>query len=131
MCVRQSIDFFSCPDQNYLQSSLNYHPQHNMDNPVLQRVFFSKDGTSRKWLIYSQECQKIYCFICIAFGKTTENSPFITGMPDWRHICQRTEEHEKSKAHRNCAEAYPLKSSSADIGSLLGGSQMSTHREQV
>ena len=73
----------------------------------------------------------LYFFICMAFGKRTDSSLFISGMSDWRHIHQRTEEHERSSAHRNCAEAYLWKSASADISSLFGGSQMSPHREQV
>uniref|UniRef100_A0A8C6KUE3 DUF4371 domain-containing protein n=1 Tax=Nothobranchius furzeri TaxID=105023 RepID=A0A8C6KUE3_NOTFU len=73
----------------------------------------------------------LYCFICMAFGKRTDSSLFISGMSEWKHIHQRTEEHERSSAHRNCAEAYLLKSASADISSLFCGSQMTAHREQV
>lgn len=45
------------------------------------------------------------------------------------HQC--TEEHEKSVVHQNCAEAFFLWCSKADISSMLAGSQMSAHREQV
>uniref|UniRef100_A0A3B3S3W6 HAT C-terminal dimerisation domain-containing protein n=1 Tax=Paramormyrops kingsleyae TaxID=1676925 RepID=A0A3B3S3W6_9TELE len=43
----------------------------------------------------------------------------------------RSEEHEKSMAHRNCAEAYFLNCSKADIKNLLGGRQLTEHRNQV
>ncbi|KAF3842700.1 hypothetical protein F7725_001549 [Dissostichus mawsoni] len=65
-------------------------------NPVVQKVFCSRDGTSRRWLTYCPESHMLYCFICMAFGKRTDSSLFISGMSDWRHIHQRTEEHKRS-----------------------------------
>ena len=52
-------------------------------------------------------------------------------MSDWRHAHQRAEEHEKSMAHRACAEAYFLNCSKSDINSLLRGRQLTAHREQI
>lgn len=52
-------------------------------------------------------------------------------MSDWRHVHQRAEEHEKSIAHRACAEAYFLNCSKADINTLLRGRQLTVHREQI
>ena len=67
----------------------------------------------------------------MAFAKPTNSSAFTIGMRDWEQVHQRIEEHEKSAMHRNCAEAYFLRASKADIESLLSVSQMSVHREQV
>ena len=110
---------------------MDHHPQQNTSNPVVQKVFSCKDGTSRKWLTYCTERHKLFCFVCLAFGKRTDASIFTTGMSDWRHVHQRTEEHEKSTAHRTCAEAYFLRCSKKDVESMFAGSQMSAHREQV
>ena len=52
-------------------------------------------------------------------------------MSDSRHVHQRAEEHEKSMAHRACAEAYFLNCSKSDINSLLRGRQLTAHREQI
>ncbi|XP_059901454.1 uncharacterized protein LOC132452716 [Gadus macrocephalus] len=52
-------------------------------------------------------------------------------MSDGRHAHQRAEEHEKSMAHRACAEAYFLNCSKSDINSLLRGRQLTAHREQI
>ena len=52
-------------------------------------------------------------------------------MTDWKHYGQRIEEHNGSKAHKDCAEAYMLQACKADIRSLLAGNQMSAHREQL
>lgn len=52
-------------------------------------------------------------------------------MKDWKHIHQRMVEHEKSKIHRDSADAYFLNVQKADVKSLLTGNQMSLHAEQV
>lgn len=60
--------------------------------------------------------------------------PFKSGLQDWKHVSQRVEEHERSKMHRLCAEAYFLWASKyikADIASLLHGPQVVAHRDQV
>lgn len=75
---------------------------------MVKKVFTSKDGKSRKWLTYCPERHALCCFLCLAFSKPTDSSIFINGMSDWRHVHQRLEEHEKSMAHRICAEAYFL-----------------------
>lgn len=74
----------------------------------------------------------MFCSVCLAYAKPCDSgNPFIVGMRDWRHIHQRIEEHQQSFAHRNCAEAYFLRASKANINHLLCGRQMSAHREQV
>lgn len=67
----------------------------------------------------------------MTFGKIGDTSTFITGMSDWRHVHQRLEGHEKSSAHRICAEAFLPRCSKADISSMFAGNQLSAHREQV
>lgn len=97
----------------------------------MKKVFTNKDGTCRKWLTHCNQRHALFCFVCLAFSKPTDSSRFITGMSDWRHVHQRAEEHEKSIAHRACAEAYFLNCSKADINTLLRGRQLTVHREQI
>ena len=92
----------------------NHHPQQNSKTPVLQKAFFCKNGTNRKWLSYSDDTEALYCSVCMAFGRPTDSSTFLNGMKDWEHVHQRLEEHEKSIMHRDCAEAYFLWVSKAD-----------------
>lgn len=128
----EDIDYFARPaDPSMLQSFLDYHPQQNAKNPLVQRVLTCKNGTNRRWLTYCERRHTLFCFVCMAFGKIGDSSIFITGMSDWRHVHQRTEEHEKSSAHRICAEAFLLRCSKADISSRFAGNQLSAHREQV
>ncbi|XP_034084713.1 uncharacterized protein LOC117554399 [Gymnodraco acuticeps] len=89
------------------------------------------NGTDRKWLTYCEENHTLYCGVCLAFAKPSENNPFVSGMQDWNHISQRVEEYERTIMHRMCAEAYFLRASKSDIASLLHGSQVVAHRDQV
>ena len=89
------------------------------------------NGTDRKWLTYCEENHTLYCAVCLAFAKPSENNPFVSGMQDWNHISQGVEEHERTIMHRMCAEAYFLRASKSDIASLLHGSQVVAHRDQV
>lgn len=76
--------------------------------------------------------QSLYCSVCLAFAPLVSDGPFIKeGMKDWKHIHQRIVEHEKSKTHRDSADAYFLKIQKADVKSLLTGNQMSLRAEQV
>ena len=52
-------------------------------------------------------------------------------MQDWKHAHQRVQEHERSKSHRESAEAFFLRASKADVCRLLSDKQMSIQREQV
>lgn len=127
----QGIDYFARPGPAILQAFLDHHPQQNTSSAVVTRVFTCKDGTRRKWLTYCKERHLLFCFVCLAFGRRTDTSAFITGMSDWRHVHLRTEEHEKSTAHHTSAEAFFLRCSKSNISSLFAGSQMSSHREQI
>ncbi|XP_074525955.1 uncharacterized protein LOC141790172 isoform X2 [Halichoeres trimaculatus] len=124
------IDFFIRPNPEALDHFFSFQPQQKAEKPIVQRAFFCKDGTNRKWLFYNQEKQTLFSFLCMAFAKPTDSSLFITGMADFKHIHQRVEEHERSNSHRGCAEAYLLRSSKANIEHLLIGHQMSLHKEQ-
>ncbi len=126
-----SFDFFKVPKSEDLEIFFKFHPQQNTSKALVQKVFWSKDGTNRRWLSYSEESHDLYCFVCMAFAKPTDTSPFISGMVDWKHVHQRIEEHEKSKMHRDYAEAYFLRASKSNIEGLLMESQLSVHREQV
>ena len=127
----QGIDYFARPEPAFLQAFLDHHPQQNTTSAVVQKVFTCKDGTSRKWVTYCKERHSLFCFVCLAFAKTNDTSPFITGMTDWRHVHVRIMEHERSTTHHTCAEAFFLRCSKSDISTLFAGSQISAHREQV
>ncbi|XDV47519.1 hypothetical protein PO909_017124 [Leuciscus waleckii] len=126
------FDYFARPQAQDLDTFFNYHPQQPTKHHLLAKVFHSKHGTNRKWLTYSEKTQSLYCSVCLAFAPAAGESPFIKGgMKTWKHVHQRIGEHEKSKIHRDSADAYFLLAKKADIKSLLADKQMSLHHEQV
>ena len=52
-------------------------------------------------------------------------------MQAWKHAHQRVQEHERSKTHRESAEAFFLRASKADICTFLSDKQMSVQQDQV
>ena len=59
-------------------------------------------------------------------------SAFVKGgMQAWKQCYQRVQEHERSKTHRESAEAFFHRASKADIRTLLGDKQISVQRDQV
>lgn len=71
----------------------------------------------------------MFCSVCLAFS--VETNPFICGMTDWKHIYQRITEHENTKSHIQCCDAYFMHCHQKDIGSLLNSNQINLHREEV
>lgn len=126
-----AVDYFTRPKPETLDLFLRFHPQQKSDKPVVQRAFFRKDGTNRKWLSCTENRQALFCFLCMAYAKPRESSSFISGTTTFTHTHLRVDEYEQSDNHGDCAEAYFLRSSEKIIKDLLMGPQMSLHRQQV
>jgi len=54
----------------------------------------------RRWLVYSKNFDKIYCFCCKLFGTKHNGSQFGNeGTKDWRNLNTRLKGHETNKEH--------------------------------
>ncbi|CAH2330473.1 zinc finger MYM-type 1-like, partial [Pelobates cultripes] len=56
------------------------------------------DKVERKWLCYSNNRGRIYCFDCKLFSSST-NAFSSDGFSDWKHASERISSHEQSQHH--------------------------------
>ncbi|KAL4113078.1 hypothetical protein QTP88_016768 [Uroleucon formosanum] len=118
----QGFKNFKKPIPPYINHFFSVHPIQPSDNATIlpfdsKKVFFKNNNMNRIWCTYDVQENKLYCSVCLAF--TTEMNTFTTGLNDCRHVHQRIKEHENSKNHNFCSEAYFLHFQKKDIGNLL------------
>ncbi|KAL4119802.1 hypothetical protein QTP88_012569 [Uroleucon formosanum] len=124
---------FMKPKYHTLEYFFKIHPVQPHDDSTLpfvsRKAFYRKNQTIRTWCTYDETNVKMFCSVCLAFS--IDKNPFTYGMCDWKHICQRISEHENSKAHNQCCEAYFMHIQKRDVGFLLMENQMHQQREEV
>lgn len=131
---KQGFKKFKRPLPNHLDYFFNIYPIQPIDQAKFlpfdfKKVFFKKNDALRTWCTYDLNEGKLYCSVCLAFA--TENNTFTIGFNDWRHVHQRMKEHESSKNHDRCSEAYFIHIQKKDIGNLLFVNQKRLQREEV
>jgi hypothetical protein len=54
----------------------------------------------RKWLVYSNACDKVFCFCCKLFKNTQKASKLADeGIDDWHNLSTKLREHESNPLH--------------------------------
>lgn len=130
-------DYFKRPSINDLSDFFSYHPRqpNEKDLPFKEKktIFSVKqsDGLSfrRQWLSYKETNKNLYCFICLVYSRV--NSSFCTGFDDWRHVHQRIEEHEASKAHLESVTLFMAAKQKKSTHDLLLHNQLQKRKQEV
>ncbi|XP_077298584.1 zinc finger MYM-type protein 1-like [Arctopsyche grandis] len=65
-----------------------------------KRLLTNGEELDRKWLIYSQHKNAVYCFCCKLFARESESKQWPTeGFSNWRHTSRALLMHEKARSH--------------------------------
>ena len=65
------------------------------------------ENQDRRWLVYSNASNKVFCFACKLFKHSMNNTLLATkGLNDWRNLAQRLKSHEVSNEHISCMSKW-------------------------
>lgn len=106
------------PKYHTLEYFFKIHPVQSHEDLTLpfvgRKAVYRKNHTIRTLCIYDAKNVKMFCSVCLAFA--IDKNPFTCGIYDWKHIYKRISEHESSKVHNQCCEAYFMHSQKRDVG---------------
>lgn len=81
-----TFSYFARPHQGGLELFFKHQPCQTSFNTVLNKAFFRKDGTNRKWLSYCEKTNSLFCTVCLAFSKS--DSLFANGLKNKKQFLQ-------------------------------------------
>eukprot|EP00268_Persea_americana_P019291 TRINITY_DN19887_c0_g1_i10.p1 TRINITY_DN19887_c0_g1~~TRINITY_DN19887_c0_g1_i10.p1 ORF type:complete len:155 (+),score=16.26 TRINITY_DN19887_c0_g1_i10:951-1415(+) len=90
-------------DVNYPKDDLNRH----FSSTHCIRHLSNGEKHDRKWLVYSNVLDKVFCFCCKLF-KEEGNKTLLAndGLGDWRNIGKMLKSHESSNEHLICISKW-------------------------
>jgi hypothetical protein len=117
--VSSAPSMFQKPKSEERDRFFKFHPvQPSTGIPfTAQKVYFNARNEPRLWVTFDTQRGVVLCSICLCY--CSQSNSFTTGVHDWTHLVTRLKEHEKSKAHMDCAAAHLCAVSKATVDVLL------------
>ncbi|KAL5568526.1 hypothetical protein UlMin_025101 [Ulmus minor] len=87
-------------ETNIIDNNLNHVPTNIYDLGRWDNIDNALRDLLKKWLIYSKDFDKVYCFCCKLFGiKSCTNKIGNDGTKDWKNLGAKLKSHETSVEH--------------------------------
>lgn len=81
---------------------MKYYPKdengRHFSNFHFVKVLSNGEEIPRRWLLYSETKDSLFCFCCFCFDRNSRTS-FKSGFRDWYHLSESIKSHENSCAH--------------------------------
>lgn len=88
--IRAKVDLFPVNDSGRRFSEYHYN-----------KILVNGEKLDRRWMIYSQTKDSVYCFPCRIFGLQNTKIGSREGLCDWRHLGDYLKSHESSQQHKD------------------------------
>lgn len=127
---------FKRPKSNEIKHFFEFHPIQDFNKTEQQpfnykKTFFRPDGGLRYWLTYNENKKSFFCSVCLAFARSNDESKFISGMNDFKHLYCRINDHENSRNHYYCVDTYMMHTKEKSIDVLLFKNQLTKRMQEV
>ncbi|KAL6549174.1 Gelsolin y domain [Orobanche hederae] len=90
---------------------INIYPRDSLNRGFSSNYYFQKMSNGelfdRKWLVYSKELDKVFCFCCKVVRRTLSRSQLSNeGSRDWKYLGDKLTDHESSREHLSNLRAW-------------------------
>ncbi|KAJ0179288.1 hypothetical protein K1T71_005000 [Dendrolimus kikuchii] len=89
--IRIKVELFPVNDNGRRFSEYHYN-----------KILVNGEKLHRRWMIYSQTKDAVYCFPCRIFGLQNTKIGSSEGVCDWKHLGDYLKSHESSRQHKDC-----------------------------
>ncbi|GBP36942.1 Zinc finger MYM-type protein 5 [Eumeta japonica] len=89
--IRIKVELFPVNDNGRRFSEYHYN-----------KILVNGEKLDRRWMIYSQTKDAVYCFPCRIFGLENTKIGSSEGVCDWKHLGDYLKSHESSRQHKDC-----------------------------